>query len=190
MNVAVILAAGESRRMGEPKQLLPFAGKTMLECVIDAFTTQMVDQILVVLGHRADEIARHLGVAGRVDNSNYKAGMFTSVQAGLHALPAETKLVMLGLCDQPRLQRATVEKLVTEFTGKILIPAFKGRQGHPLLFSARYVPEILAMGETLTLKHFLANHPDEIARSPVADEGVLVDIDDRASYERELRRNA
>jgi molybdenum cofactor cytidylyltransferase len=188
MNVAIILAAGESRRMGEPKQLMPFAGTTMLECVISKFTTPKVDEILVVLGHRADEIAGCLGKSRRVDNPNYKAGMFTSVQAGLRALPAETKLVLLGLCDQPRLKRATVEKLIGEFTGKILIPTFKGRQGHPLLFESRYVREILAMDGALTLKHFLANHPDDIARSPVRDEGVLIDIDDRASYERELRR--
>jgi molybdenum cofactor cytidylyltransferase len=187
MNVAIILAAGESRRMGEPKQLLPFAGKTMLECVIDAFTTPRIDEILVVLGHRADDIAPHLGKGRRVDNPDYTTGMFSSVQAGLRALPVETKLVLLGLCDQPRLNRATVEKLVQEFTGKILIPTFKGRQGHPLLFEARYAREILAFEETLTLKHFLANHPDEIARSPVTDEGVLVDIDDRASYEQQLR---
>ena len=104
MNVAVILAAGESRRMGEPKQLLPFAGKTMLQCVIDAFD---VDEALVVLGCRADEIEKRIHGARVVHNPNYKAGMFTSVQAGLRALPSGTKLVLLGLCDQPRLQRAT-----------------------------------------------------------------------------------
>lgn len=188
MNVAIILAAGESRRMGVSKQLLPFAGKPMLECVIDAFTTPKVDEILVVLGYRADAIARHLGRARRVDNPDYKAGMFTSVQAGLRELPAGTKLVLLGLCDQPRLQCATVEKLIGRFAGKILIPTFNGRQGHPLMFEARYAKEILALEEGLTLKHFLASHPDEITRSPVSDEGVLIDIDDRATYERELRR--
>ena len=189
MNVAIILAAGESRRLGEPKQLLPFAGKTMLERVIDAFTTPKVDEILVVLGYRAGAIARHLGRARRVDNPDYKDGMFTSVQAGLRALPAGTKLVLLGLCDQPRLQRATVEELVGRFSGKILIPTFNGRQGHPLMFEARYAKEILTLGEGLTLKHFLANHPDEITRSPVDDDGVIIDIDDRASYERELQRD-
>ncbi len=188
MNVAIILAAGESRRMGEPKQLLPFAGKTMLECVIDAFTTPMVDEVIVVLGHRADDVALHLGTTRRVDNPNYRTGMFTSLQVGLRALPAGAKLVLIGLCDQPRLQRATVEHLVAEFNGKILIPTLNGRQGHPLLFDVRYAREILALDETLTLKHFLANHPEDIARSPVDDEGVLVDIDDRATYEREIRR--
>ncbi len=208
MNVAIILAAGESRRMGEPKQLLPFAGKTMLECVIDAFTTPQVDEILVVLGYKAEEIAAKLregeapaepqGATARrearppklriVTNAGWKAGMFTSVQAGLRALPAGAKLVLIGLCDQPKLQRATVEQLVAEFDGKILIPTLSGRQGHPLLFEARYAREVLGLDESLTLKHFLANHPDDIARLPVDDEGVLVDIDDRATYERERRR--
>jgi molybdenum cofactor cytidylyltransferase len=187
MNVAVILAAGESRRMGEPKQLLPFAGKPMLQCVIDAFATPNVDQIIVVLGYRADEIAQHIHGANIEHNPNYARGMFSSVQAGLRALPAGTKLVLLALADQPGLKPLTVEKLIAAFNGKILVPSFAGRQGHPLLFAERYVPEILAMDESLTLKHFLANHPDELSRLVVDDQGVLVDIDDRESYERERR---
>ena len=184
MNVAIILAAGESRRMGEPKQLLPFAGKTILQCVIDAFD---VDETLVVLGYRAGEIADRIHGARIVRNPNYSRGMFSSVQTGLRTLPSKTKLVLLALADQPRLQRATVKRLIAKFKGGILVPSYNGRQGHPLLFAARYVPEILAMDDSLTLKHFLANHPDEIARLVVEDEGVLVDIDDRATYDHELR---
>jgi molybdenum cofactor cytidylyltransferase len=187
MNVAIILAAGQSRRMGEPKQLLPFAGQPMLQRVIDALE---VDERLVVLGYRAKEIAGKIHGATVVRNPNYRRGMFTSVQAGLRALPAGTKLVLIALCDQPRLQPATVSKLVAEFKAGILVPSFGGRQGHPLLFESRYVPEILAMDQSLTLKHFLANHPDEITRLVVDDEGVLVDIDDRSDYERALRADS
>lgn len=185
MNVVVILAAGESRRMGTPKQLLPFAGKPMVQCVIDAFD---VDETLVVLGCRADEIEKQIHGARVVRNPDYAVGMFSSVQAGLRALPAGTKLVLLALADQPRLQCATVKKLIAHFKRGILVPSYGGRQGHPLLFEARYVPEILAMDGSLTLKHFLANHPDELTRLVVKDEGVLVDIDSREDYERALRR--
>src|SRR5664279_6348180 len=99
MNVAIILAAGESRRMGEPKQLLPFGGTTMLECVIDAFRSSRVDQIIVVLGHKAEEISQKLGTAPQlkiVKNPHYPQGMFTSVQAGLRALPEQAALVMIA----------------------------------------------------------------------------------------------
>jgi molybdenum cofactor cytidylyltransferase len=191
MNVAIILAAGESRRMGQPKQLLSFGDKTMLECVIDAFDSPKIDQTIVVLGYRADEIGQRI-TATVVRNSNYAHGMFSSVQAGLRAVPKRATLVLIALCDQPRLKRATVEKLTETFERekhKILVPSIHGRQGHPLLFSSRYVKEILAMDETLTLKHFLANRPDDIARLVVDDEGVFVDIDDRAGYDRELRRD-
>jgi molybdenum cofactor cytidylyltransferase len=193
MNVAIILAAGESQRMGEPKQLLPFGNKTMLECVVDAFDSPKIDQTIVVLGHEADMIGSRIGStrAKIVQNPSYAKGMFTSVQAGLRALPREAKVALIALCDQPRLKRATIEKLVENFEyqkHKILVPSIDGRQGHPLLLSARYVKEILAMDEMLTLKHFLANHADDIARLVVEDEGVLVDIDDRATYDRELRR--
>jgi molybdenum cofactor cytidylyltransferase len=217
MNAAIILAAGESRRMGQPKQLLPFDGKTMLECVIDAFRSPRVDEIIVVLGHKAEQIeAKLVGQAPRgsgvhaatgsasrdikvaptfrtVRNPHYQQGMFTSVQAGLRALPKQATLVMVALCDQPRLRRETVEKLIGEFEKKqhkILIPIYEGRQGHPLLFRSGYAKEILALNESMTLKHFLAAHAGDIARLPVADEGVLIDIDDRETYEREMRRGA
>ena len=198
MNVAIILAAGESRRMGQPKQLLPFGDKTMLGCVLDAFQSPRVDETIVVLGHKADEIAAKIISQAEtpvplkiVRNPRYQSGMFTSVQAGLQALPKQAALVLLALCDQPRLQRATVEKLIGQFENEhpqILIPVFDGRQGHPLLFRAEYAKEILAMDESLTLKHFLASHAEEIVRLSTTDEGVLIDIDDRPTYERELRR--
>jgi molybdenum cofactor cytidylyltransferase len=124
-------------------------------------------------------------------NPHYKQGMFTSVQAGLRALPEQATLVMIALCDQPRLQRATVEKLIGEFEKKqhkILIPMYEGRQGHPLLFRAEYAKKILALDESLTLKHFLAAHAGEVVRLPVSDEGVLIDIDDRETYERESKK--
>lgn len=198
MNVAIILAAGESRRIGQPKQLLPFGGKTMLECVIDAFRSPRVDEIIVVLGHKAEEITAKIGSQAEtpvpptiVRNKRYQQGMFTSVQAGLRALPEQATLVMIGLCDQPRLLPTTVEKLINEFEKKqhkILIPMYEGRQGHPLLFRAAYAKEILALDESLTLKHLLAAHAADVARLPVTDEGVLIDIDDRTAYERELRQ--
>ena len=198
MNVAIILAAGESRRMGQPKQLLPFGDKTMLECVIDAVKTPRVDEIRVVLGYRGDEIAAKIGSqAGTpvplriVRNDRYQRGMFTSMQAGLRELPKKTKIVMLAICDQPRLKRETVETLIETFEKerhKILIPSYNGRQGHPPLLRAEYAKEILAMDESLTLKHFYAEHADDIERLVVEDEGVLVDIDDRETYERELKK--
>jgi molybdenum cofactor cytidylyltransferase len=193
MNVAIILAAGESRRMGQPKQLLPFAGKTMLECVIDAFQSPRVDEIRVVLGYKADEIAAKIAHTSCkiVKNDRYPLGMFTSMQAGLRELPKKTRVVMLAVCDQPRLKRETVEILIEKFEKgrhKILIPSYNGRQGHPPLLRAEYANEILAMDESMTLKHFYAKHADDIARLVVEDEGVLIDIDDRETYERELNK--
>jgi molybdenum cofactor cytidylyltransferase len=210
MNVAIILAAGESRRMGQPKQLLPFGDKTMLEWVIDAFRSPRVDEIRVVLGYKADEIAKRIGsqagtpasakaTAGKpvppeikvVKNARYQQGMFTSIQAGLRDLPKKTKLVMIAVCDQPRLKRETVETLIGKFEKerhKILIPSYNGRQGHPPLLRAEYAKEVLGMDESMTLKHFYAEHADDIARLVVADEGVLIDIDDRETYERELKK--
>jgi molybdenum cofactor cytidylyltransferase len=194
MNVAIILAAGESRRMGQPKQLLPFAGKTMLECVIDAFRSPRVDEIRVVLGHQADKIAAKIArtPCKIMKNERYQQGMFTSMQVGLRGLPKKTRIVMIAVCDQPRLKQETVETLIEKFEKerhKILIPSYNGRQGHPPLLRASYAKEILAMDESLTLKHFYGKHADDITRLVVEDEGVLIDIDDRETYERELTKS-
>jgi CTP:molybdopterin cytidylyltransferase MocA len=180
--------------MGHPKQLLPFGDKTMLECVIDAFQTPCVDEIRVVVGYKADEIAAKIAhtPCKIVRNDRYQQGMFTSIQAGLRALPKNTKLVMIAVCDQPRLQRHTVETLIGHFEKerhRILIPSYQGRQGHPPVLRAEYAKEILAMDESMTLKHFYAEHADDIARLVVEDEGSLVDIDDRETYERELKKH-
>src|SRR5271169_577527 len=99
---------------------------------------------------------------------------------------------MFAVCDQPRLRRATVETLIEHFEKEhhnILIPSYQGRQGHPPLLRAEYAKEILAMDESMTLKHFYAKHADDIARQVVEDEGVLIDIDDRETYERELTKD-
>jgi molybdenum cofactor cytidylyltransferase len=193
MNVAIILAAGESRRMGQPKQLLPFGNKTMLECVIDAFRSPRVDEIRVVLGYKADKIAAKIAHerCKIVRNEHYRQGMFTSIQAGLRAFPKKARLVLIAVGDQPRLKRETVEMLIEKFEKerhRILIPSYNGRQGHPPVLRAKYAKEILAMDESLTLKHFYAAHADDIARLVVEDEGSLVDIDDRETYERELEK--
>ena len=165
----------------------------MLECVIDAFQTPRVNEIRVVLGYKANEIAAKIAHTSCriVKNDRYPLGMFTSMQAGLRELPKKTKIVLLAICDQPRLKRATVEMLIEEFEKKrhkILIPSYNGRQGHPPLLHAEYAKEILAMDESMTLKHFYGEHADDIARLVVEDEGVLIDIDDRETYERELKK--
>jgi REP element-mobilizing transposase RayT len=112
------------------------------------------------------------------------------MQAGLRDLPKGTKIVMLAVCDQPRLKRTTVETLLEKFESechKILIPSYNGRQGHPPLLRAEYAKEILAMDESMTLKHFYAQHADDIARLVVEDEGVLIDIDDPITYQEQLK---
>jgi molybdenum cofactor cytidylyltransferase len=150
MICAVVLAAGQSRRMGATKQLLPFGAGTVIGHVVDQLVAGGLDGIFVVVGHEAEQVAAAL--AGRpvhvVTNPDYAAGMLSSVRCGLRALPPQCDAVMIALGDQPAISPPLVRALCDSFSsfsaaGKgILVPVCDGRRGHPLLFAARYCAEI------------------------------------------------
>ena len=211
---AVVLAAGMSTRMGTLKQLLPFGESTVLGSVIKNLQIASIDRIVVVLGHEAEKVreslqtgtppslaasatmntARDGGVPKTVEivtNEEYVLGMFSSVQAGLRALNADTETFLICLGDQPSIRGETIRALVQKFAdcGKgIGIPFTENDQGHPLFVSGKYLNELQMMAPTLTLKHFLTAHSHDIARLPVEDSAILRDIDTPAEYEDERRR--
>ncbi|MBI1801250.1 MAG: nucleotidyltransferase family protein, partial [Chloroflexi bacterium] len=152
---ALVLAAGESRRMGEPKQLLPWSGRTIIEQIVATLGQSPVDEIVVVLGHRADEVRERVEQvslprpARAVFNARYRDGMLTSIHAGIAALAADTRAAFVVLCDQPQLKATTLAKLRAAFeaSGKgIIVPSHNSRRGHPLLIDLRkYRAEVLAI---------------------------------------------
>lgn len=191
MICAIILAAGESRRMGTPKLLLPFAGTTVIGHVVDQVLRSRVDQTFVVVGHEADHIATEL--SGRpisiAINSQYREGMFTSVRCGIRALPRQCDAIMLLLGDQPRITSGLIDEMTRAFptAGKIiLVPVYQGRRGHPILFSARYREEILTHYDDVGLRGLLLAHSDEILEFPVSFSAATSDMDNPEDYQREL----
>ncbi|HIE51782.1 MAG TPA: DUF433 domain-containing protein [Armatimonadetes bacterium] len=192
---ALVLAAGESRRMGTPKQLLPFGASTVLQAVVDALAAAGVEEIIVVLGHRAEEIAPTLAErpVEIVVNENYRKGMLSSVQCGLRAVSPEAEAVLVALGDQPRLSPETVRQLISAYrihSPGLAVPVYRGRRGHPLLLRAKYRDEVFHLNPEIGLRELLHRHPEEVLLVAVESDEVLPDLDDPVAYQRALAAQA
>jgi molybdenum cofactor cytidylyltransferase len=189
---AVVLAAGESKRMGRPKQLLPYGSKTILETVLENVLSSPVDRTLVVLGAAAELISPHLAryPVDVVLNADYRSGMLSSVQCGIRALPPAARAALIFLGDQPELTPATAGRVIAEHrrTGRGLVrPFHAGRGGHPLLVDLKYREEIGLLSGGIGLRELLARHADDAARIEVADPGATLDIDTPADYDARIK---
>ncbi|MBI3945382.1 MAG: nucleotidyltransferase family protein [Armatimonadetes bacterium] len=192
--VAIILAAGESRRMGRPKQLLPYGDRTVLQRVADNVLASGVRPVIVVLGHRAEEVRASLGDRPVVPvvNTDYASGMLSSVQAGVRA--ALPLLMIEGrrgflfcLGDQPQVGPEVIRAVATAFADTergIVVPVLAGRRGHPAAYSAVYAGEILALGPGVGLREVLRRHPEDVCAVPLEEEGILADLDTPEEYRR------
>ena len=186
---AVILAAGESKRMGEPKLLLPLAGRTMIEAVVERVLASRADRTAVVLGAERERIEAQLGrfPVKIIFNPDYKSGMLSSVIRGIAALPVSVRAAAVLLADQPFITPGVIDAVIAAYEEKkrgIVLPICGGRRGHPLLLDMKYREEIGRLNPAIGLKELLLKHPEDIQEVPVLDAGILLDIDDRADYLR------
>ncbi len=190
MIAAVVLAAGTSSRLGTPKQLLPYRGRTVLAAVVETVLRSPVDQAVVVLGYRADEIAGCLaGLPVKVEvNSRYALGQATSLKAGLAALEGEVRAVLFMLGDQPAVSPVTVRLLVEThgITGGIVAPFFQGKRGNPVLFDRLFFSAIQSLEGDVGAREVIRRHPESLHRVDVPDPGVIADIDTWEDYRRLL----
>jgi len=173
---SVILAAGFSSRMGAFKPLLDLGGRLVLERCIRTFREAGVERILAVTGHRADEVeAVALGSgAGVIRNPMYAQGMFSSVCAGISALPDVEAFFLLPV-DIPLVRPATVGELLRHYDGRVTYPCFAGEPGHPPLIPAGLIPAIAEHDGQGGLKALLETR--RCLDVPVWDRGVLLDAD-------------
>jgi len=189
---AVVLAAGKSQRMGRLKQLLPFGDLTVVQTVLQSIRSAGIDDIVVVLGHKADEIESVLPSGVRaVRNDAYEEGMFSSVLAGLNALEAGASGMMLVLVDQPQVDPAVFQTVASAYQDTergIVIPMSEGKRGHPIIIDvSRYAVEIRALDGSRGLKPLVRTNTDDTEWVELDDPSILRDMDTPDDYARELR---
>ncbi len=191
----MLLAAGQSRRMGaDNKLLLPIDGEAVVRRVARRLLASGVAEVVAVLGHEADLVARALdGLALRaVVNPAWREGQMTSVHAGLAALSAPVDGIMICLADQPFLDAgdysALIEAFAREGDKSIVVPTHGGRRGNPIVLAAAHRDEILARGADLGCKRFIARNPDLVATVEFETDGFVRDIDTPADYRETVGR--
>jgi molybdenum cofactor cytidylyltransferase len=182
----LILAAGESRRMGSHKALLPFQGATFLEILIALFATRC-STVIVVLGAGAETIRGAIHrEAVFVYNQNYLSGQTSSLQAGLRAVPADADGVLFTLVDHPSVSAETIDALLAPPLPLIRIPRFDGERGHPVWFRRDLISEFLALPAAGAANQVVRAHRGQTEFLDVADPGVVADIDEPAAYQELL----
>jgi Uncharacterized MobA-related protein len=184
---AIILAAGESRRMGLPKMLLMFNGLTMIETVLKNISESKVDNILVVLGAGKNAIAEKIG---KLDiefcyNENYKEGMLSSVKCGFRNLPHDFKAAMVFQGDQPLIAASAINKIIEAYLSSkygIVIPVYDGKRGHPILIDRKYRNEIVKLSPRVGLRELTLRFHDDILEVKTEEPGILKDFDTYKEY--------
>jgi molybdenum cofactor cytidylyltransferase len=190
MIAGLILAAGESSRMGKDKALLAYHGGSFLETAIATLRSAGVAPIVAVLGHHAEEIRRrtHLEDVQVVVNEYYSLGQTSSLQAGSRAAAnSETEAIVLWLVDHPAVTAETVRELIRQFResyAPLVIPRYKGERGHPVLIARTLFKELLQLPPGEGANTVIRKHRDETRWVEVDDPGVRLDIDDPGAYLR------
>lgn len=187
MITALILAAGQSKRMGEPKMLLPWGETTVLEKVIATFESGGVDDILVITGGDREKVEALVGDSDQtVFNPDYIEGeMLSSVQAGLAGLKPGVEAVLIGLGDQPQVQERSVRLVMEEYRksdASVVVPSYQMRRGHPWLVAHAHWDEILGMRSPASMRDFLNSHADEIRYIEINNDSILKDLDTPEDY--------
>ncbi len=188
--VAILLAAGESRRMGQLKALLPWQGDTLLGCQVSSLLQAGIHQVVVVLGHQGDRLLPLLEGRDRVVpvfNPNYQEGKTTSIKAGMgspQAADAQT-LVLLNV-DQPRTSE-TISTLLSRHESSdclITIPVFQGKGGHPIILDCSLLLELLEIAEASQgIRAVVRKHEERLQRVEMDSPEVLWDLNTPEQYQ-------
>jgi molybdenum cofactor cytidylyltransferase len=189
---AIVPAAGMSTRLGRNKLLLPFKGQPLIAHAVDTLMASKVDEIIVVLGHEADEVKRAIVNKGVrfVENPDYRLGLSTSLRTGFAALPVQTTGIMIYLADQPLLEASEVDLLIgalaeADKTNKsIVVPFFRGQRGNPVIVKATYKASLLAITGDTGCRRVIKQNADQVFTVEMDTDHVVRDIDTIEAYDR------
>jgi len=181
---AAILAAGESRRMGSPKALIPYRGTTFAGHLLDVIQHPRVGIVRLVLGAGADRIRGRLQLdpAVIVLNPDWPSGQLSSIQAAVRSLPRDaTSGLMLCPVDHPIISAELVARLIAEFdsTGSaIVLPTYRGKRGHPVIFRTSIYDELLAAAPDVGARQVVWAHQAEVVEVPTEEKGIVLNLND------------
>jgi molybdenum cofactor cytidylyltransferase len=190
---AVVLAAGESRRMGRPKMALPWQNTTVIGKVVSTLASSGVEEIVVVTGgdRGAVEAALRDLPARPVLNPDYQEGeMLSTFKTGLAALPEEVEAALIALGDQPQIEGWVVKSVISAYRSSgaaLVVPSYNRRRGHPWLLDRSLWQEAFALPPPATLRDFLILNAGKIHYLLVDTGSILLDLDtpeDYSSYQR------
>ena len=188
----VLLSAGESKRMGQPKALLKFGERSNIENLLDEYLSSQLDKIIVVTGFNGESLKKFIEKKTKdkklkiVINEHYNLGMFSSVQKGIAEISRGG--ILIGIVDNPFTNSTVIDELIENFSGgKIVIPDYHGKGGHPVIIPFSLREEILnANPEKTSLKDVFSCHLDMIKRIKFEDQTITFDMDTVEDYNRLL----
>lgn len=187
---AVVLAAGQSKRMGQPKMLLPWGKSTVIENIIITILDGGVEDIHIVVGGLKNQIKKNLRYyqLDYIVNDGYLDGeMLKSVQLGIKSLKNETDAALIVLGDQPQIESSTVEAILKRHElskSQIIVPSYKMKRGHPVLIARQLWTSLLNLKPPMTLRDFMNENSQFIDYLVVDNQSVIQDLDTPDDYFR------
>ena len=191
---AIVLAAGESKRMGKSKPLLRFNDKTFLDQIISALRDSDVDRITVVLGAKAEMIKNSIDLSGTniVINKDYQKGQLSSLIAAIEDTPQETDAILVCLVDNPFITKEVINKIIAKFretNNPIIVPVFNGQRGHPTLFSRSLFSELVNAPEEQGARYVLHSNAEKVLELETSESTILTGIDTPEDYRFQFGTN-
>ncbi len=191
----LILAAGQSRRMGKTNKLLvPVDGKPLLRHTVEAALASKASDTLVVTGHHREAVEALLdGTAVRTThNPAYAQGLSTSLKAGIAALPPGTDAAIVCLGDMPEIDSQLLDQLIDSFDPaqgrSIIVPTHNGKRGNPVLWSSAFFPAMVTLEGDVGARHLIGQHPEAVVEVPMDTDSALLDIDTPEALDAYLAR--
>ncbi len=188
----ILLSAGESKRMGEPKALLELRGKKIINNLLEEYLGSLLTEVILVLGFRADDVKKEINIESEklriVINEHYEKEMFSSIQRGMEEIKS-SGAILIGLIDHPFINRKLINWLINQYeTDKIIIPSYNDRKGHPIIIPFSLKDEIVVLNpENHSLRDVIYRHKNNVKIVKTNTDAIIFDMDTREEYERAKR---